>query len=182
MEKSPWKANSHSVKFHASYGTRRFITVLRTVRHLASSWARCIQSTPSHPSSLRSILTLSFHLHLDLKSNLIPSDFPNKILYALFISHACYISRPSHPQLFNHPNICWSVQVHNIDTPHFLNHFVCWNSGLIEGFACGYVNNKSSTWFFNDCRPCFLRSREFDFSLLFLFLGPCEGNSVLRVL
>jgi hypothetical protein len=41
------------------------------------SWVRCIQSTPSHPVSLRFILMLSYYLHLGLLSGLFfPSSFP----------------------------------------------------------------------------------------------------------
>jgi hypothetical protein len=62
-QSSSWEANSHLVmKFRAFYGTRRFITVFTTARHWSLSWARCTQSTPSHPISLRSILILSSHL------------------------------------------------------------------------------------------------------------------------
>jgi hypothetical protein len=43
-------------KFPVFYVTLRFITVFTTARHWSLSWARCIQSTPSHPISLRSSL------------------------------------------------------------------------------------------------------------------------------
>jgi hypothetical protein len=49
-------------KFFAFYRTRKFITVLTTARHWSLSWARCIQSTLTHPISLRSILILSSRL------------------------------------------------------------------------------------------------------------------------
>jgi hypothetical protein len=45
--------------FPAFYGTRRFITVFTRALHWFLSWARSIQSIPSHPISLRSILILS---------------------------------------------------------------------------------------------------------------------------
>ena len=48
----------------AFYGTRRFITALTSVCHLSLSWASPIQSTHPHPTSWRSILILSTHLHL----------------------------------------------------------------------------------------------------------------------
>jgi hypothetical protein len=39
--------------FPAFYGTRRFITVITRVLHWSLSWARSIQSTPTHPISLK---------------------------------------------------------------------------------------------------------------------------------
>jgi hypothetical protein len=48
----------------AFYGTRRFNTVFTRALHWSLSWAILIQSTPSHPMSLRSILILSTHLRL----------------------------------------------------------------------------------------------------------------------
>ena len=68
-------------KFPAFHGTRRFITVLTSVRHLSLSWANRIQSTYPHPTSWRSILILSTHLCLGLPSGLFPSGFPTKTLY-----------------------------------------------------------------------------------------------------
>jgi len=41
-------------KFPAFYETRRFITVFTTARHWSLSWARWIQSTPSHLISIHS--------------------------------------------------------------------------------------------------------------------------------
>jgi hypothetical protein len=49
-------------KFPAFYGTWRFLTALTSARHLSLSWASPIQSSCPHPSSWRSILTLSSHL------------------------------------------------------------------------------------------------------------------------
>jgi len=68
LELSPsWEAKSHSVKkFPAFYGTLRPFTVFTKARHCSPSWVRWIQSTPSHPISLRFIL--SFHLRLGLPS------------------------------------------------------------------------------------------------------------------
>jgi len=51
-------------KFPAFYGTRIFITAVKSVRHLSLSWARSIQSIPLHSISWRSILILSSHLRL----------------------------------------------------------------------------------------------------------------------
>ena len=68
-------------KFPTYYGTRRFITGFTSDRHLSLSWAISIQSTPAHPTSWRSILILSSHLLLGLRSGLFPSDFPTKTRY-----------------------------------------------------------------------------------------------------
>ena len=69
-------------KFPAFHGTRRFITVLTSVRHLYLSWANPIQSTDPYPTSWRSILILSTHLRLGLPSGVFLSGFPTKTLYA----------------------------------------------------------------------------------------------------
>jgi hypothetical protein len=51
--------------------------------HWSPSWDRSIQSIPSHPIVLRSILILSNHPRLGLLSGLFPSGFPTNILYVL---------------------------------------------------------------------------------------------------
>jgi len=68
-------------KFPAFQGTRRFITALTSVRHLSLSWVSPIHSTCPHPTSWRSILILSTHLHLCLPSGLLHHGFPTKTLY-----------------------------------------------------------------------------------------------------
>ena len=89
MVQSPsWEANwfAASQKFPAFHGTRRFITVLTSLRHPFLSWASPIQSIYPHPTSWRSILILSTHLCLGLPSGLFPSGFPTKTLYTLLSS------------------------------------------------------------------------------------------------
>ena len=90
------------------WNPKRFITVFTTARHLYLSWARSIQSMPSHPTSWRFILILSSYLRLDLPSGLFPSGFPTKTLYKPFLSpHTCYMPCTSHSFPFDHPNkIC----------------------------------------------------------------------------
>ena len=66
-------------KFSAFYGTRRFITVFTSARHLSLSWASPIQSMPPHPTSWRSILLLSCHLRLGLPRVLFTPCFPTHV-------------------------------------------------------------------------------------------------------
>ena len=74
-------------KLPAFHGTRRFITALRSVRHLSLSWASPIQSIYPLPTSWRSVLILSTHLRLGLPCGLFPSSFPTKTLYTPLSSH-----------------------------------------------------------------------------------------------
>ena len=101
-------------KFPAFYGTRSFITALTSARHLSLSWARSIQSIPSHPTSRRPILILSSCRRPGLPSDL-SLRFPQQnSVYASPLSHACYMPRPSHSSRFYHPhNIGWAVQIIN---------------------------------------------------------------------
>jgi hypothetical protein len=55
--------------------------VLARVCHWSLSQAISIQSSTSHPTSLRYILTLYFHLRLGIPSDHSPSGFLTKILH-----------------------------------------------------------------------------------------------------
>jgi hypothetical protein len=57
-----------------------FITMFTRALRRSISSTRSIQSKPPHPMSLRSILILSSHLHLDHPSGLFPPGFPTKII------------------------------------------------------------------------------------------------------
>ena len=78
LEKVTGSAASH--KFPAFYGTRKFITVLTSARHLSLSWANSIQSPQPPSTSWRSVLILSSHLRLGLPNGLFPSGFPTRTL------------------------------------------------------------------------------------------------------
>ena len=69
------------------FGTRRFLTVPTSARHLSLSWANSIQSPPPPPTSRRSILILSSHLRLVLPSGLFPSGLPIRTLCTPLPSH-----------------------------------------------------------------------------------------------
>jgi len=71
-------------KFSAFYGNRRFITAFIGARHLFTSWARSIQSMPSHITSLKYLSTLSSNL--GLPSRLFTLGFPTKTLCAPLLS------------------------------------------------------------------------------------------------
>jgi hypothetical protein len=83
------KANSHSTGQEIP-SLLRFITVLTTAHQYSLYVARLIQSVSYQPISLRSILILSFKLSL-------PFTFLDRNVVCILSSHACYMSRESHP-------------------------------------------------------------------------------------
>jgi hypothetical protein len=85
---------SHSQKFRAFCGTRRFITVFTRTRHWSISRARRIQSTSTHSVSLQLGLILFYNVRLDL-SGLIHSGFPATDFH-LFIFFPMCATCPAH--------------------------------------------------------------------------------------
>ena len=75
-----------SQKIPRILGTRSFLTVPTSARHLSLSWANSIQSPQLPPTSWRSILILSSHLHLGLHNGLFPSGLPTRNLCTLLPS------------------------------------------------------------------------------------------------
>jgi hypothetical protein len=91
-QRTAWEANSRSTGLEIPrlfYQTQMFITVYTSARHQYLTWARWIQSRPSHPISSRSILILSSYLRLGPPSDLFPPDSPTKILYAFLMFPLC---------------------------------------------------------------------------------------------
>jgi hypothetical protein len=76
------------------YGTRKFITVPTSARHLSLSWARSIQSPQPAPTSWRS------HLRLCLLNGLVPSGFPTNNLCTPLPS-PIGVTCPAHLTLLN---------------------------------------------------------------------------------
>jgi hypothetical protein len=80
--------------------------------HWSLSWARSIQSIPSHSISLRSILTLSVHLRLRLPNGLFPSGFPtteNRTYETIHFSGTALISNLSFLSAWQH----WTTSRHS---------------------------------------------------------------------
>jgi len=78
LEKLTGSAASQEIP--RTFGTRRFITVLTSARHLSLSWANSVQSPQPPPTPWRSIWILSSHLRLGLPNGLFPSSFPTRTL------------------------------------------------------------------------------------------------------
>ena len=74
LEKLTGSAGSREIP--RNFGTRMFITVIRSARHLSLSWANSIQSPQPPPTSWRSILILSSHLRLGLLNGSFPQVSP----------------------------------------------------------------------------------------------------------
>ena len=71
------------------FGTRMFIIVPTSARHLSLSWANSIQSPQPPPTSWTTVLILSSHLRLGLPNGLFPSGFPTKT-YLFTIAVYCH--------------------------------------------------------------------------------------------
>jgi hypothetical protein len=79
--------------------------VFKIARHWSLSSATRSQRTLSH-LSLRSMLILSYHMHIDLRSCVLPSALLTKMLYTFAISSLLST------YLFHHCNtIWWRVQI-----------------------------------------------------------------------
>jgi hypothetical protein len=71
------------------YGTRKFLTVPTSARHVSLSWANSIQSLRPPPTFWKPILILSSHLCHGLPNGLFPSGFPTSTLCTTLSSPIC---------------------------------------------------------------------------------------------
>ena len=99
-------------KFPAFYGTRRFITVFTSARHLSLSWSSSIQSIPPHPTPWRSILA-----------------FPTKICYSFFHALPIYVL---HSQIINLLGHCRRILPNQRPCVTFCNIMFLHGKGLIS--------------------------------------------------
>ena len=93
------------------FGTRKFLTLLTSARHLSLSWANSIQSPQPPPISWRAILILSSHLRLCLPNGLFPSDFPTRNYYYYYYFQKTAIIFPT--SMYG----MW-VRIINFKSPH----------------------------------------------------------------
>ena len=93
-------------KLPAYYGTWKLISAFTSARHLSLTWATSIQSMPSHSTSWKSILILSYHLRLDLPSGLFTSGFPMRTQYTLLLSRIRDICPAHLTYTFTYTYVC----------------------------------------------------------------------------
>jgi hypothetical protein len=124
-------------KFPSFCATQRFITVFTKVSHQYLSWARPIQSTPSHRISLRSILILSSHQRVGFPiiSSLQTSQI--KFCTHFYVPHASYMPCPSHFPWFVLSNniIYWWYNI------SVLSHL---NSNPVKLCLCSVIGSSST--------------------------------------
>ena len=147
--------------FPTFYGTRKFIIAFTSARHLSLSWARSIQSMPTHPISWRPTLILSSHLRLGLPADPFPSGFPTKTLHTPLLSPT-HVTYPTHLFLLDFiysRNFLFDIYIHW--TSHvkvFLA--ISWTSiGGVEHSSTHSLPQHQMRWAIN-FTPLSLRPRE----------------------
>jgi hypothetical protein len=101
----------------AFYGTRTFNPVFTRARHWSLYWASRIQSTSSHPISLRSMLMLSSHLRPSLLSAFL------QVFQPKFWTHFSPLSCALHAPPISY-SLIWSLWNRKIPTCHVLKSLI----------------------------------------------------------
>jgi hypothetical protein len=87
---SETKVSYHNTTWHQNpEDLDLFISMFTRTQHWSLSCTRHIQSTISHPISLRPIIVLPSHIYLGLPSGHFPAGFLTKILYSFLNSVSC---------------------------------------------------------------------------------------------
>ena len=109
MEHSPsWEANLSQLveKFPAFYGTRRYITAVRSDSHLSLSWISSIPFIPSHPTSWKIRLNIILPSTPGSSKWSISLRLPHQNhVHNPTLPHMCYMPGPTHYSRFDHPTI-----------------------------------------------------------------------------
>ena len=87
------------------FGTRRFVIVLTSARHLSLSRANSIQSPQPPPTSWRSILILSSHLRLGLPNGVVGCLTPQFIVAVRQLLGDCQSAASGQPHPICQPLI-----------------------------------------------------------------------------
>ena len=86
-------------KFSESYWTRKFTTAFTNARQLLLSWVKSILPTPQNPISSISVLILSSHLSVGLRSDLFYLGFCTRSLQTLLSPVRCHTSFITNDQI-----------------------------------------------------------------------------------
>jgi hypothetical protein len=118
------------------YGTRRFVLGFNTARHWDNSWARWLQSTPSHRISLRTILISSYPL-LFLPGGL-SLKFSWRFECITHLSLACYMFHPSIVDFTGQILFIEECKLWNFSLSSYIRHPITsrlWTYGILNA-AC----------------------------------------------
>jgi len=116
-------------KLPTLYWAQIFITAFTSAQHLYLHSVRGIEPIAPHPTSWRTILILSSHLRLCLRSYLFPSGLPTKILSAPLLSPTC----PGHLNLLD-----WIIRlINNLIIFDYLEQVLRY---------CGHKSRKMRDW------------------------------------
>jgi hypothetical protein len=102
------------MKIPALYGTRSFIAVFKADRRWSQSCVRRTQFTTCNPTSLRSVLILTYRQSFGLSSNALFRGFYQNDVCTCILSNACCMSTPTSISCSDHSVISgWELRLHN---------------------------------------------------------------------